>query len=114
MIGCPKPIKVGKEKPEGLKRKPIKRVSKKQEKELALRSRLKTALLSALPEDEVGRKICPQNCEGCNRVNVPWPGWNLIHKKPLSRGGKTTPDNTEIGCQKYHGIKYHGAHYAKS
>lgn len=113
MIGCPKPIKVKVVKDYRLKRTPIKQVSKKQTKELALRSKLKAELIAELPEDGAGRKICPQKCEGCNRVDIEWPGWNLIHKKPLGRGGKTERANVTIGCQRYHAETYHGAHYGR-
>ena len=81
----------------------------KHKKELSLRSKLKKELLSELEADG---KICPQHCKGCDRIHIPWPGFNLIHKIPLSRGGKTTRENCEIGCQEYHNRIYHGAHYA--
>ena len=111
MAAYPKPVKTKKEKKRGLKRSPIRKVSEKQEKELAKRRRLKAELISELSVDARDRKICPQKCKGCDRVNILWPGLELIHKKALSRGGKTERSNVELGCQQYHGEKYHGAHY---
>ncbi len=79
------------------KRSPLKQVSKKQAKELALRTKLKKELL----EEQVAEHGY-QFCMTCNNLNLDWRGLSLSHKVPLSRGGKTDRENCIIECYPDH------------
>jgi 5-methylcytosine-specific restriction endonuclease McrA len=80
-----------------MKRTPLRRVSKKQNRELARRSRLKKELLRDGPKDGSGRNLC-QHCG-----NPPdWRGLHLVHIISLAQGGKTTRENCELWCAPCH------------
>ncbi len=76
----------------GLKRSPIRKVSKEQTKELALRIKLKKELIA-----EMEYPHC-QTCLGNGDIR----GLSLSHIIPLSRGGKTTRENCLIECYPCH------------
>ena len=74
-----------------MKRSPIRRVSDKQKKELALRRRLKKEYM----EETNGL------CMTCWTTGD-WRGLSLSHIVPLSRLGKTTRENTLLECYPCH------------
>jgi len=74
-----------------MKRTPIRRVSDKQKAELALRRKLKAELIAEFGDD----------CMHCGG-RPDWRGIQLIHKIPLSRGGKTSRENCRIWCAPCH------------
>ncbi len=77
------------------KRKPIKKVSKKQLKELAKRAKLKAELI----EESGGLcQICGKEPGGL--------GLSLSHTIPLSRGGKTEFSNLKVLCHKCHSLRH--------
>ena len=80
-----------------MKRTPLRRVSKRQSAELARRSRLKKKLMSSGIKDGSGRNLCWK----CGRP-PDWRGIQLVHLTPLSRGGKTDPDNCQLWCAPCH------------
>jgi len=81
-----------------MKKKPIKKVSDKQKKELALRSQLKKELI----EESNGR------CMSCGQPPYEFPfTLDLSHIIPLSRGGKTTRDNCVVECRACHERHHH-------
>ena len=82
--------------------KPLNKVSKKQAKELALRSKLKKELLEEQLQDK-GFVYCVT----CNNLHLDFRGLSLSHIVALSRGGKTERGNLEILCGKCH------THYEK-
>ncbi|KKM64736.1 hypothetical protein LCGC14_1498390 [marine sediment metagenome] len=88
----------------GLRRKPLRQVSKKQTKELALRKKLKGELIAEGPHDEAGNPLC-NHC----KKRPDFRGLQLVHKTPLSRGGKTDRKNCEVWCAPCHFGIYHGA-----
>lgn len=69
-------------------KKPMRRVSDKQKKELALRAKLKHELIAEFGE----------HCMTCGDLYRDWRGITLSHKIPLSRGGKTTRENCLLEC----------------
>lgn len=75
------------------------RVSKKQQRELRLRAKIKRELI-----EEHG-----YHCMTCNDENTDWRGISLSHIIALSRGGKTDKSNCILECyfchSKRHGIK---------
>lgn len=73
-------------------KKPLRKVSPKQAKELKERVRLKAELLEE----------CDHTCMTCGNVNLDWRGWSLSHIIPLSRGGKTNRENCLIECYPDH------------
>ncbi|KKM80061.1 hypothetical protein LCGC14_1343630 [marine sediment metagenome] len=75
----------------GLKRSPIRKVSSKQAKELALRAKLKREYIN-----ETGG-LC-MTCGSTGDIR----GLSLSHIIPLSRGGKTTRENTLLECYPDH------------
>lgn len=79
-----------------MKRTPLRRVSKRQSRELARRSRLKKDLMRDGPKDG-DRNLCFH----CG--NLPdWRGLHLVHKISLAQGGKTTRENCELWCAPCH------------
>jgi len=52
------------------------------------RRKLKAELLQECPTDSQGRRLCPK----CRKL-PDWRGLQLVHKKALSAGGKTTREN---------------------
>jgi len=74
-----------------MKRTPLRQVSKKQQKELALRSKLKGELM-----DETGGL-----CQTCGTTGD-WRGLSLSHTIALSRGGKTERGNVRLLCYPCH------------
>lgn len=88
-----------------MKRVAIKKVSAKQEIELAKRRLLKWELFN-----EQAAK-----CKNCGRFlfwddnNKTLPDYpHLSHKKPLSQGGKTDRENCEVLCAECHSNSEHG------
>ena len=91
-----------------MKKSPIRKVSKKQAKELYLRRKLKSLLLAEGPHDEAGNPLCwhcgkrPDSKDGEGRLH-------LSHTVSLKRGGKTEKNNLELLCRichnKMHGIE---------
>ena len=73
----------------------LRRVSKKQQKELALRSRLKKELMAE----------CEMCCQSCGTAGD-FRGMALHHKIRLSQGGKTEKSNLEILCGKCHSLAH--------
>ncbi len=80
----------------GLKRTPLKKVSSKQAKELALRSKLKKDLLEEQIAEH-GYTFC-MTC----KTRGDFRGLSLSHIIALSRGGKTTRENCLIECYPCH------------
>ena len=77
------------------KRKPIKKVSKKQGAELVKRAKLKKELI----EESGGL------CMKCGNLPDKKDGWgklHLIHKISLAQGGKTNRKNCYVGCRTCH------------
>ncbi|KKN60084.1 hypothetical protein LCGC14_0535530 [marine sediment metagenome] len=74
----------------------LKRVSNKQKKEVALRSKLKKELLE--------EQIAEHGFTFCMTCGGPgdWRGLSLSHIIPLSRGGKTERGNVIIECYPDH------------
>ena len=85
-----------------MKKTPIKQVSKKQAKELALRRLLKWQLYQ---EQEGKCADCQKYMTYYNEASDNFP--HLSHKKPLARGGKTDRDNCSVLCSECHG-RLHG------
>ena len=81
--GCPKP--------NVMKSTPLRRVSDKQKRELALHGKLKKELM----EETEG------HCQTCGTTGD-WRGLSLSHIIPLSRGGKTDRDNCILECYPDH------------
>lgn len=96
----------------GLKRKPFKRGAsllpisdpkptrdqvKRRKAELAERRRLKEELLKECPTNEAGERLCPR----CKK-RPDFRGLQLVHKKSLGSGGKTTRANCCIRCAPCH------------
>ncbi len=75
-----------------MKQTPLRPVSKKQAKELALRAALKRELLY---EGD-------HTCMTCNNLRLDFRGLSLSHIIPLGRGGKTTRENCLIECYPCH------------
>lgn len=75
-----------------MKRTPLRKVSKTQSKELALRSRLKKELIEEMEYP---------HCHTCS-TNGDFRGLSLSHVVALSRGGKTTRENCLIECYPCH------------
>ncbi len=75
-----------------MKQTPLRRVSKKQSKELAVRTSLKRELL-----DE-----CDHTCMTCNNLRLDFRGLSLSHVIALGSGGKTARDNCLIECYPCH------------
>ena len=71
-----------------MKRTRINKVSLKQEKELALRRKLKGQLIVVYGE----------HCMTCKDKNRDWRGITLSHIIALSRGGKTNFENCILEC----------------
>jgi hypothetical protein len=61
------------------------------------RRKLKAEHLRECPTDSQGRRLCP----GCGKL-PDWRGLQLVHKKALSAGGKTTRKNCCIRCAPCH------------
>ena len=76
---------------------PLRKVSKKQQKELALRSKLKLLLLVEGPHDEADNPLCWH----CGK-RPDFRGLQLVNLVALSLGGKTTRENVEIWCAPCH------------
>ena len=87
-----------------MKRTPLKRkrrikvISERQIAEMLERKRLKEHLFI-----KQGRK-----CALCGTATPDFRGWQLSHKTPLSRGGKTEVDNLEVLCARCHSVERHG------
>ena len=77
-----------------MKQTPLRPVSKKQTKELALRRTLKAQLLEE----------CDHSCMTCDNEHLDVRGLSLSHVIPLSRGGKTTRENCLIECYMCHAL----------
>jgi len=80
----------------------MRKVSAKQKKEIALRSRLKKELLAEGPHDEADNPLC-WHCRGYPDFR----GLQLVHLDPIGMGGcigktKTTRENCEIWCAPCH------------
>ena len=75
-----------------MKRTPLRQVSNKQKKELALRSKLKKELIQK-QIDVIGYAHC-MTCGTRGDIR----GLSLSHIIPLGRLGKTTRDNTLLEC----------------
>jgi hypothetical protein len=75
---------------------------KERQAELYRRRKLKAELLLECPTDSQGRRLCPL----CGKL-PDFRGLQLVHKKALSAGGKTTKDNCCILCAKCHFVTYH-------
>jgi len=80
---------------------PLRKVSHKQQRELARRSRLKKELLRDGPKDGSGRNLC-QHCGNLPDFKDGRGELHLSHKIPLSRGGKTEKSNCELLCRVCH------------
>ena len=76
-----------------MKKSPIRKVSKKQAKELYLRRKLRSLLLVEGPHDEVGNPLCWH----CGK-KPDFRGLEMVHLQYLSQGGKTEHGNCEIWC----------------
>ena len=75
-----------------MKQTPLRRVSKKQAKELAVRAALKRELLEE----------CDHSCMTCNNLRLDFRGLSLSHVVALGSGGKTTRENCLIECYPDH------------
>lgn len=75
-----------------MRKTPLRKVSAKQKKELALRSKIKMQLIIMY-----GNK-----CMTCGDKNRDFRGISLSHKIPLGRGGKTDYDNCILECYPCH------------
>lgn len=80
-----------------MKRTPLRRVSSKHKAELTRRSALKKKLMRVSPTDSSGRPLC-WKCGGLPDFR----GIQMVHKLPLSRGGKTDESNCELWCAPCH------------
>ncbi len=80
----------------------MRKVSKKQAKELYLRRRLKSLLLAEGPRDDAGNPLCWH----CDKL-PDGRGLQMVHLQYLSNGGKTEHANCEIWCAPCH-MKSHG------
>jgi 5-methylcytosine-specific restriction endonuclease McrA len=69
----------------------------RRKEELNRRRKLKAELLLECPTDSAGVRTCPK----CKR-RPDFRGLQLVHKIPLSRGGKTTRENCLIRCGPCH------------
>ena len=76
--------------------KPLKKVSKKQAKELGKRSLLKAQLIIE------SKGFCMK----CHK-KPDYRGFQLVHKISLARGGKTERGNCEVWCGKCHSKDHH-------
>ena len=85
-----------------MKTTPLKRVSKKQAKELRLRDKVRMELA----------EIAQGYCMTCNKVAL-WPGLSLSHKTPLSQGGETSRENCLLECLTCHGNLRHGERWIR-
>ena len=74
----------------------LKKVSKKQKEELALRRKLKAEMLEE----------CDYTCMTCDNLYLDWRGLSMHHKKKLSQGGKTEKSNISILCGHCHDIAH--------
>ena len=74
-----------------LKKTPLRQVSSKQKTELARRSKLKQEYMVRTEG----------HCMTCGSTGD-WRGLSLSHIVPLSRGGKTTRENTLLECYPCH------------
>ena len=79
-----------------MKKTPLNRVSSKQSKELALRSKLKKQMMDEQVEER-GYSYC-MTCD----TTGDWRGLSLSHIIALSRGGKTERGNLLIECYPCH------------
>jgi len=70
---------------------------KRHKAELAERRRLKAELLKECPRDQAGNILCPR----CKK-RPDFRGLQLVHKKSLGSGGKTTRANCCIRCAPCH------------
>ena len=75
---------------------PIRKVSARQMIELGRRVRLKQQMLREIAK-EGERPLCVR----CGQL-PDWRGIQLVHRVPLSRGGKTTRENCELWCAPCH------------
>ena len=75
-----------------MKQTPLRRVSAKQARELALRRKLKRDLLEE----------CDHICQTCGNLRLDGRGLSLSHIIALSQGGKTTRTNCLIECYPCH------------
>ena len=77
-----------------MKQTPLRKVSKKQAAELAVRTALKKELLEE----------CDHSCMTCDNEHLDARGLSLSHIFPLGRGGKTTRENCLIECYVCHDL----------
>lgn len=89
-------VKMGQRRDPAKGKTPLRKVSKKQSKELVKRRQLKKELLAENP-----------NCRECGKAGD-FRGLDLVHKIALSQGGKTTRENCTILCRPCHNCLYHG------
>ena len=86
-----------------MKKTPLRKISKKQERELARRRLLKWELYQ---EQESRCAKCGKFMSYQNEASDNYP--HLSHKKPLSAGGKTSRANCEVDCAECHSNQEHG------
>ncbi len=79
-----------------VKRRPIRAISCKQIAELKKRKELKAKLIIK----SGGR------CMTCGNTGG-WLGLELVHKIPLSQGGKTDTENCTVECTQCHSLRHH-------
>lgn len=73
------------------RKKPLRQVSPKQKAELAKRRKVRAEL----------EKQAQGRCQHCGRL-PDWRGLQMVHKIPLSQGGKTTIENCELWAAPCH------------
>ena len=79
-----------------MKRRPIRKISLKQQAELELRKRIKAELM--FEQLMTAGYIFCMTCQ----KRPDWRGISLSHIIPLSRGGPTTRENCLLECQSCH------------
>ncbi len=81
-----------------MKRSPLKKISNKQQKLMNFR-----ALMKPIVFESQGNK-----CKRCGCTVPDFRGWQLVHIKSLSLGGKDELANYEVDCAKCHFTEFHG------